>query len=86
VQAKNEEKIEQLRDSTKAKVSKAEKERKEIELTQTTLRHNFSMEEAKWNMKQEQLQNEIQQLTEESERLQKKTETLLRENQKLRTS
>ena len=68
------------------KVAKAEKERKEMELSQTSLRHSFSIEEAKWNMKLEQLQNDVGQLREEVERLQKKNDTLLRENQKLRTS
>ena len=57
-----------------------------MEVSQTTLRHNFSIEEAKWNMRSEQLQNNIVQLNEEVDRLHKKNETLLRENQKLRTS
>ena len=48
-------KFEQLKETSKAKVAKSEKERKDMELTQTTLRHNFSIEEAKWNMKSEQL-------------------------------
>ena len=46
-----ESKFEQLKETSKAKVTKSEKERKEMELTQTTLRNNFSIEEAKWNMK-----------------------------------
>ena len=57
-----------------------------MEVSQTSLRHNFSIEEAKWNMRSEQLQNNIVQLNEEVDRLHKKNETLLRENQKLRTS
>ena len=69
-----------MREQAKAKVAKAEKERKEMELCQTSQRHNFSIEEAKWNMKAEQLQNDIVQLNEELERLQKKNETLVREN------
>mmetsp|Transcript_22861 Transcript_22861/g.30468 ORF Transcript_22861/g.30468 Transcript_22861/m.30468 type:complete len:86 (-) Transcript_22861:957-1214(-) len=77
---KLEEKLEQMRETAKVKVAKAEKERKEIELCQTSQRHNFSIEEAKWNMKQEQLQNDIMQLNEEVERVQKKNENLVREN------
>ena len=79
-------KFEQLKETSKARVTKSEKERKEMELTQTTLRNNFSIEEAKWNMKSDQYQNDIRQLNEEVDRLQKKNETLLRENQKIRTS
>ena len=84
--ANHQAKFEQFKETSKAKVAKSEKERKDMELTQTTLRHNFSIEEAKWNMKSEQLQNDIRQLKEEVERLQKKNEMFLRENQKLRTS
>ena len=62
-------KFEQLKETSKAKVNKSEKERKEMELTQTTLRNNFSIEEAKWNMKSDQYQNDIRQLNEEVERL-----------------
>ena len=47
-------KYEQLKETSKAKVAKSEKERKEMELTHTTLRNNFSIEEAKWNMKSDQ--------------------------------
>jgi len=78
--AKNDEKLELARETAKVKVAKAEKERKEIEVSMTTLRHNFSIEEAKWNMKLEQLVNDLGQLREEVERLQKKNENLLREN------
>ena len=66
------EKLDQLRESTKVRIQHAEKERKEVELSQTTLRHNFQIEEAKWSMKSEQLENDIRQLNEETERQQKK--------------
>ena len=86
VSIKNEAKLESIKEATKGKVTKADKERKDMELIQSTLRYNFSIEEAKWNMKSEQLANDIRQLNEEVERLQKKNETLLRDNQKIRTS
>ena len=69
-----------MRESNRAKIAKVEKERKEMEMSQTQARHSFSIQETKWTMKQEQLENDIKQANEEIERLQSKNETLIREN------
>lgn len=66
---KNELKLDQYRETAKTKISKAEKDRKEMEVNLTSLRHNFSIKEAKWNMKLEQTENNITSLNEEQSRL-----------------
>ena len=53
-----EHRTDEMREATKTRVARLEREKKDMEVVTTQLRHTFSIEEAKWNMKAEQQLNE----------------------------